>query len=273
MIYLNAISGLANRMRAIASALALCNETSKELSVIWPINSDLKASFHDLFEIDGLKFDVNSIGRLPYSFTYELPRKRNLYVSYIYQRFKFDLRRFIYNDELSADELQQIIRASKKAYITSGIEFYPFNTDEYRNIFVPSQQVKQRMAEICGDIDKSYIGVHIRRTDNAKAMQYSPIDAFKTELRNILQTKPEAKFYLATDDEAVKREFITEFGSERIYSNSNGAQRASRAGMIDGLAEIFILSKTSSIIGSYYSSYNEAAAMLGNVPLHQIKVK
>jgi hypothetical protein len=259
-------------MRAIASALALSDKTSEELSVIWPINSDLKASFHDLFNTDGLKFDVNSISQLPYSLTYELPRKRNLYVSYLYQRFWFDFRRFIHNYELSADKLQQIIHASKKAYITSGLEFYPFDTDEYRKIFVPSQQVKQRMDEICGDIDKTYIGVHIRRTDNAKAMQFSPIEAFKAELHNILQSKPEAKFYLATDDEVVKREFITEFGTDRIYSNPNGAKRASLDGMIDGLAEMFILSKTSNIIGSYYSSYNEAAAMLGNVPLHQIKV-
>jgi hypothetical protein len=186
---------------------------------------------------------------------------------------KFDFRRIICNDELSTEKLQQIIRSSKNAYITSGIEFYPFDTNKYRKIFVPSSQVQRRMDEICAEVDDSFIGVHIRRTDNAKAIQFSPIAAFKYELYNIIHSKPEAKFYLATDDDTVKCDFIAEFGTDRIYCNCNSAQRTSRNGMIDGFAEMCILSKTDHIIGSYYSSYSEAAAMLGNIPLHQIKVK
>ena len=51
MIYLQAEGGLANRLRAIASAYKLASELGTKLTVRWNINSALNCRFYDLFNI------------------------------------------------------------------------------------------------------------------------------------------------------------------------------------------------------------------------------
>ena len=77
------------------------------------------------------------------------------------------------------------------------------------------------------------------------------------------------KFYLATDDEATKARFKKRYGT-RVVCAAGSATRATLRGMQDAAAEMFILASTDRILGSYYSSFSEAAALLGNRPFKQL---
>ena len=49
--------------------------------------------------------------------------------------------------------------------------------------------------------------------------------------------------------------------------------RDSLDGMKMAVAELFALSRTSKIIGSYYSSYSQIAAELGNIAIEYVRNK
>lgn len=70
------------------------------------------------------------------------------------------------------------------------------------------------------------------------------------------------KLFPATDSEAVKREFIEMFGSHVLTSGVE-ADRNSREGLVDGLAELWTLSRTCKIYGSLGSTFSQMAAYIG----------
>ncbi|CAN5268432.1 hypothetical protein BH09BAC6_BH09BAC6_01390 [soil metagenome] len=50
MITIEPLGGLANRMRVIASGIGLSQKLSKQLTIIWNVNYELKCPYHLLFE-------------------------------------------------------------------------------------------------------------------------------------------------------------------------------------------------------------------------------
>ena len=74
-------------------------------------------------------------------------------------------------------------------------------------------------------------------------------------------------FFLATDDEDVKREMICRFGNKIISCNDN-ASRNSVEGMKFAVVDLYCLINTKKIIGSAASSYSELAAELGGIELY-----
>lgn len=79
-----------------------------------------------------------------------------------------------------------------------------------------------------------------------------------------------AIFYIASDSDEVKRLLVTRFGSKHFRYSTMKVSRTTAQGMQMALAEMLVLSQCKKIYGSYWSSYSEAAAMLGNVPFEQL---
>lgn len=74
------------------------------------------------------------------------------------------------------------------------------------------------------------------------------------------------KFYIATDDDAVKHEMIRRF-PQRIITQFEKSERDSLEGMEFAVNDLYCLSKTKKIIGSLYSSYSHIASELGGIPI------
>ena len=85
----------------------------------------------------------------------------------------------------------------------------------------------------------------------------------------ILKENPEQKFYLATDSRDVKDVFKYLFETSLITSDPDYS-RNNETGIKDALFELFMLSKSQMILGSYWSSFAETAARIGNIPLKTI---
>ena len=79
-ILLVASGGLANRMRAIASVIALAEERHCTPTIVWTCNSDLNAPLSDIFLTKPFS-DVQVIApsAIDAILKYEIPRKKNLY--------------------------------------------------------------------------------------------------------------------------------------------------------------------------------------------------
>ena len=82
------------------------------------------------------------------------------------------------------------------------------------------------------------------------------------QVREYSEAHPDAKIFLATDSEDVKKEMRQYFGDHIITSTAE-ATRDSVVGIRAGLAEMYALSLTRKIYGSAGSSFSEMASWIG----------
>lgn len=114
------------------------------------------------------------------------------------------------------------------------------------------------------------IGVHIRRTDNILSIDNSPEDLFRDKINRLLEEDPSTRFYLATDSEKVKENFKNAFG-DSIRHSERKTSRDTLDGICDALTEMYILAGCDAIYGSYFSSFSEAAAIIGDTKLYVVR--
>lgn len=300
-LVVNPVGGIANRMRALASVVSLAKdmdealkdgnesliggdgETGKvELGVVWLKNWELNAAFEEIFVVpEMLEGRIVYPSALSYELLYSPPRRRNLYISSAaLRRFGF---RMISESRFSAALLAQpdsdkellarmmdCVRTDKNAFIQGGVDLYTYTPALYRSLFTPADDIAQRVGNITADMGEVRYGIHIRRTDNMESRRQSPDELFEKAIRQVLDKEGDARFYLATDDEDVKAKFRTIFGS-RIVTCTAKASRNTVGGIRNAATEMFVLSRTKLILGSYYSSFSEAASIIGDVPLKVIK--
>lgn len=284
MLYINPIGGIANRMRALASGIALANDLNVDFKIIWLRNWELNARFEDIFQTCPLVSGrINYPGKFKYGVYYSIPRLKNLYIS------KLSLKRFgvylssedaagreIFRNDDSDSAVRKMflngLKDKRDCLIQGGTNMYPFSDDLYSSLFQPNNIIKERLAQQMAILGEECYGVHIRRTDNLQSIANSPDYLFIDEIKNILGKNPDAKFYLATDSEEVKKNFKLIFG-DKIFYSASAADRNSVQGIHDAAVELFTLSKTKYILGSFYSSFSEAAAKLGNITLKQLSIK
>ena len=138
---------------------------------------------------------------------------------------------------------------------------YPFD-----KLFVPREDIQERIDSIVGQFTSNTIGIHIRRTDNIESIRQSPLELFIEKMKKEIEQDPHVCFYLASDDKTVKEKLQLLFPNHIITSSGN-TLRNNLEGMKFAVTELFCLSKTNKIIGSHYSSYSHVAAQLGNIPI------
>ena len=255
MIIIQPSGGLCNRMRVINSGWRLARERQEKLLVLWNCNSELNCPFDALFR-PVTEFRITSI--------HSVADPRKLF------RQK-TARSYLTNEDLIAHRgpdgcLNQDYAAGLKSniYIFTWEWFYP--SEDY-HLFVPTDRMLSRIHEMTARFGPSCVGVHIRRTDNQPAIGKSSTDAFLASIKKELAADPDTMFYLATDDMEEERR-LREVFPERILSNQNRClRRDSREGIEDALVDLYSLSSTRKIIGSYFSSFTDIAADMHKIPL------
>lgn len=128
------------------------------------------------------------------------------------------------------------------------------------------------------------IGVHVRLTDKALRIarsgeapptDQSVIDAMRTELA----ARPNARFFLATDNATSRCRIQEEFG-ERVRAfptvfrdpalsepHGHGSLHVRHTSVEAAVIDLWLLSRTDHILGTRRSSFSVHASVLGNAPL------
>lgn len=277
-IVLNPIGGLANRMRSIVAGLTLARESGRDYEVVWAVNEELAAKMDDIFMLpEDLNSKIIYPSALSYKVKYSIPRRKNLYITALtlrrYSKAFFDAKPPLSEMmEHSDTPLREIARNPDidTIFVQSGTIYHPLDKEFYRSIFKLNPEMQSRVDRAVELLGQDYIGLHIRRTDNIMARHYSPDSLFMDKMDEILQINPDAKFYLATDSDKTKMDFVGKYGNRTVISSPRSASRTSLDGIKDAVAEMFILANASKIYGSFYSSFSEAAAIIGNTPLTQL---
>jgi len=266
--------GLANRMRVIASGLWLKEKLGTKLSVIWNENYELNCPFNLLFE------DPDMFAIKPKE------QKHNYLKTSNQPGFISNIKAAISNKLLGIDYCLQevdvtfkvctgemdIYQETKKhgtSYIQTCQEFGDILP--YLKFFKPVAPINETINVVAKGFDKNTVGVHVRRSDHTNAIALSPLTLFIEKLQAALDKHNNTSFFLCTDDDEVEQHLTNVFG-DKIISYKKERSRQTIKGMQDAMVDMYCLAQTKKILGSYWSSFAEVAAKLGNIELEVLKI-
>ena len=230
MIIIQPSGGLGNRMRVINSAYILAQKKKCKLYVLWKMCDELNCPFEELFELPK-EFKV-------YNFRSNFNLKKLWMQMSQKQRFA--------NEDIENNKTDGILNEgffsslSNSVYISTWEHFYP--AKDY-HLFIPRKALLEKVDNI------------------AKKFGSHSVGAIEQELK----IQPDTKFYLATDDAKEEERLAVRFRDAIITNQNKTLERDSIAGMHDALIDLYCLSKTDKIFGSYYSSFTDIAADMNGI--------
>ncbi len=247
-------SGLCNRLLLLAGSLRIAEATRRSLALYWPVNEALGCPFEMLFtnrfemvtekEL-GLILMTNFNLKVYNAWKTEGPNYRTIrrdgdpdaqiviIKGWGHPRFEDEPA----SPEVDAEVRRRLLELKPRPEIEAAVHAYP--------------------------LPPATIGVHVRRGDNVENFGLSRDEHFFRIMRDILQRRPEAKFFLATDVAAVESRFQEEFGGTLLTAPKTWATRREVQGVREGLIDLLILARTAAIIGNVQSSFSQTAARLG----------
>lgn len=256
MLIIQPVGGLCNRMRSINSARILAKRRKEKLIVIWFVNHELGCPFERIFQ------PTDAFSVINISSKWDL---RKMW----FQLSAMAFGTFAENETIKAHKgngnLDEAFFASLKKLTYIATEEHFYECHDYTP-FVPAKEIENKIKEKQAQLGSHAIGVHIRRTDNKPAIGKSSTDAFVKSMTDALSENPETMFYVATDD-MNEEENLRKTFPEKIISNENrDLSRDSIAGIQDAMLDLYCLSKTNKIIGSFFSSFTDIAADMEGIP-------
>lgn len=270
MIILETYCGLCNRLRAIQSTLDLAEKYGHSVMIIWAENQNCHCKYQELFRPTS-RFRLmtlrsgNLFDRLRRQLYRMLAQANHARLS----QTQMDDNK-LYDENLEKALAVQLANPHSVIYIDNWNAYFHSGKPAY-DWLVLQPQLEAELAPYRAQIGEHGIGVHIRRTDNADSIAQSPTSLFIARMEAELAANPECKFYVATDDMVEKEALRAVFGERIIYKQNQILDRTSLAGMKDCILDLYCLAATKKIYGSFYSSFSEEAARIGNCEIEICK--
>ncbi len=264
MITIIPTSGISNRMRAIDSAISIANNTGHALQVIWIRDKKLNCKYSDLF------LPIENVEIVEKSFTPLKFLRASVLNFYLPSIIRFLLGIRFYSKakvhQLRDDkyDFEQITDSYSNVVFVSNLRFYP--VQQPNALFKPIDQIRRRVEHITKSFTDHTVGIHVRRTDHKKAIESSPLALFFEAIENEIENENKSTFYVASDSSEVRDAMKDSFGS-KIILNPQEPGRSTKEDIQHGLAELFSLSKTQKVYGSYGSSFSQTACEISSIPL------
>ena len=263
--------GLGNRMRAIDSALRLSHKLQKQLNVIWLENTpQLRCPFNRLFQplsqVSLTAPQLTSLYLEPQAIQSPNVLKKALlsWSARVFQTVNF--QRIIGNDEIikliKADQLATLASYQSLMILTDR----SFDTANTYDVFKPIPVLEHAIQARTAAFGSHTVGLHIRRGDHSQSVHHSPLSLFIDAITQEIDQNKETNFYLASDSLQVKHRLLDQFG-DRIITQLVATDRNSEQGMQEAVIDLYALSRTCKIYGSYWSSYSRVAANISNIEL------
>lgn len=240
-IFLRVCAGLGNRLRALVSGLCAAEDIGRNLVVCWPIEHGCGAAWKELFDSSDLP-DWVTIQTVEFNMGLE---------------------------ECLTQENWDAIPKDGPIEIKSHGQFH--RTDEGRWLrWLRRLRPKKEILEAVNTIFRGQIpmGIHLRRTDNIRAIELSPTRLFVEKMAAQLE---KTLFWLATDDEKERLEMERKFGGQIIRYRPGTLSRGHLQGVKGALIEFIGLSRCSTIFATVSSSFSEMAAAYGGCRLEIIR--
>ena len=254
-------NGLANRLRALASARILAECTRRKLFVNWIPSKECNIEWQELFQ--------------------------NQFESCLLPLSNFHVGISLYDDSVIPMSLHReipvltVCNEPDQIAVHSCRNFRPEEVTraaytDAKSSFYKNLRPVATVQNTITDMQRRYfdgcdvIGVHIRRNDHLTFLKKDhrlvcPTRMFVEAMENVLHTNPETKFFLATDDKKEEKLIMRLFPGVIIVYEKDEPSRNTTKGMQDALVDWVLLSKTSKIIATYASSFSEEASAVNMI--------
>ena len=242
-----AIGGLGNRLRALCSYLCLSYFWDIPLFLCWYPEEACNCYFQDLYEDVCETISPQSMLQLLSSEN----SAQTLYVKVGINAYESYLKDDVDHETFRNQYLRFVRKIKPKNHLIQEIEKF-----------------KQQ------NWTDNIVGLHIRRTDLYPHLKSRNLESeFSSDEQFVSKIESElsngcSKLFLATDNQATQNFINQKFPGKIIsYCQSFDNLKKRHTGVENALIDLYLLSKSSKIIGSYYSSFSGYAADLGNIPL------
>lgn len=141
---------------------------------------------------------------------------------------------------------------------------------------VPALSIARRVDAFASERFRGHevIGVHVRRGDAlqsryAEHYKRSSDEVFEAAMARQVARRADVRFFLATDCEETQAAFQTRFGDRLITFHkefSPSEVLGPKEGQADAVAEMWLLSRTTSILGTEASTFGRMASLIGGLP-------
>lgn len=258
--------GLCNRLRAILSAVSLVEERCIEASIRvgWGVSDECAARFDQLFE----PYPAACLAIGPCHWTDRPVTRYNLHWPALVRSLSYSAQ--YRNAPPSIDVLKaRLSKSNAHVYVSTGFAFSEYSPEYVRRLR-PQPHLQKRIDDLSAGFDSHTVGVHIRRTDHTTCIAESPDDLFIAAMQQCIDDDAATRFYLATDDITLKARLSARFPG-RITTQDCRGTRSDLRGMEEAVVDLWTLARTSRLLGSYWSSYTDTAAEIGQMPLTIIR--
>ena len=260
--------GLCNRLRVMLSALSLSRRNDDlYVRVEWAKNAECLAEFGELFE----PFSDSHFSITPRRWWHIPSMRSNLHLPTLWRRLSYD-KQLTYFRPHEDRPIEEYLSQHRRVYVSTGYALCGYSPQTVQELR-PRRELQERIDGIVGTFSEKMIGVHVRRTDNIQSQNTSTDEAFFAAMDRELEAEPYAMFFLATDDGALKSRMMARYPGHVLIQHTPHVRRDTLEGMEEAVVDLWCLSKTEKILGSYYSSFSETAAELGGIPLEVVGQK
>jgi len=266
--YSMSTGGIANRLKTMVSLMRLAEKTESRFSFYWPKNKLCNINFCELFESPNKEISFEEAKNILRSKNkkyyldglnlFDFPGKKKVIFAgwrfIIGKNEKISLSKdMFFRNEKSLDYKFWKVPLKIRKEIQEGLKsFKPINPLKSKiNFFEKKYTLHER------------VGIHMRRGDFKEAQEISPDDKFIIKIKQILKTNPKTKFFLCTDDKNSEKLLKKNFGNKIISYPKKNFDRLDEKFIQQGLIDLFLLSKTKEILGTYLSSFTELAWWIG----------
>ena len=249
------LAGLGNKMRVIASAEQLAISQNRKLIVLWLRSSACNVKYDHLFKTKAYIVSLSKIFAFLFAIMFKV--LKSSWGGCIIK--DIDIR-----SNRSPEWLEKI--NSKKLLVFYTCQQFVEKID--LSTFCPTDAVQSML---CNKIDNNTLGIHIRRGDNLVSIKESPLQLFITEMDRAIRNNSNTTFYLATDSEKEQVELEERYRGRILVYKKRSLDRNSSTAIIDAMVDLYNLSQCEKIFGSFYSSFSQIAALIGNKELIVLK--
>ncbi len=260
--------GLSNRLRVLLSGVALAEATGRRFTMLWPVRPTCGAPYEALFE--------NAWG--------VVTQKPSPPEAAWLPALGGDMGRDWFD---IATAPQPEIAVSSTTWLVEP-DFCPSHAPlrqrcgELMEQLRPVPAVRDRVAAFrAAHFRPTMLGVHLRRADFLRRLPYCAHNTGPAlaALRRLLQQYPAAGIFLSTDDggpdpvtgaaqyEGVREKLRAAFGDRVVWTTPRTLENGAMEGVQDALVDLLLLRATDAVVGTWWSSFSEAAVAGRNAPL------
>ena len=275
--------GLANRLRAIASASVMAKLSKRKLIIDWQIDDDLESDWRMLFREPKLTFLNESNLMQEGCSREEIFKSDKAFIINPVTEESFYVRLKWMSEIPSYDSdpiifIQTAQKFEPQEHFLGKAKFEQQYVDFFKSLR-PIDAIAQKINELKKEYhfkEKFMVGVHYRAwstggadSDVEQDKKGKYINEFIQKMIEAINTHPQetnnkpVAFFLATDDPKIKKKFIENKELQgRIFTREIPIDRQSITGQQDALVDWFLLGDTNYIIGTEGSSFSDEAAHL-----------